>query len=97
MLTKNEPVLAVLWKIPARMVLDSISAWKSLFEGQSNYFFAVAQAHLAYIGWVLGNKRKSIFPKVRSGKLAGWYPHSIVWKHFVKGQKRFLEIMGNKR
>ena len=93
MLAKNLPLGQALWKIPYRFVLDTVSAFKSLFEGQGVYFVAIFKAHLAFLAWIPGRRRKSVFPQRKSGKLDGWYVGSVVWKHFVKGKTRFNEIV----
>jgi GT2 family glycosyltransferase len=97
MLAKNTPMTEALWKLPLRIFLDAVSAWKSLFSGQGIYFTAVIEAHLAFAKWVLFKRSKSIFPLNRSGKLRGCYSKSIVWKHFAEGKKTFAEIVLNKR
>ena len=96
MLTKNLPVGQAVWKVPFRMLLDAVSAWKSLLGGEATYFFAVMRAHAGFVRWLLFGKRKSCFPPRKTGLLLGWYDGSIVWKHFVSGKKTFAEIVGNK-
>ena len=96
MLAKNLPLSQRLWKMPCRFVLDIISAWKSLFGGEFTYFLAIAEAHYAFFEWLFFHRKKSIFPAKRRASLQGWYLHSIVWKHFVEGKKRFFEITGSK-
>ncbi|ULQ53204.1 glycosyltransferase family 2 protein [Flavihumibacter fluvii] len=93
MLAKNLPLHQSIWKIPLRFMLDAISAWKSLCDGQGTYFKAIAEAHIGFIGWVLLRHGKSVFPKVKTGKLQGFYHGSVVWQHFVKGKKQFSEIV----
>ena len=96
MMAKNLPMGQLVWKIPYRFVLDSISAWKSLFAGEGIYFAAILEAHLAFIKWLLFKRKESVFPRTRRGNLSGWYPHSIVWQYFVVGRKTFREIMKDK-
>ncbi|HEY0680214.1 MAG TPA: glycosyltransferase family 2 protein [Chitinophagaceae bacterium] len=96
MMSKNLPTSQALWKIPLRLVLDTISAFKSLFEGQGVYFVAIFKAHVAYLQWIPGRHAKSIFPKTRRGRLEGWFCGSVVWQHFVKGKTRFSEIVNKK-
>ncbi len=96
MLAKNLPLLQAIWKVPARLLLDAVSAWKSLAAGQAVYFVAVVEAHLAFFKWLIFNRSKSVFPVKKTGKPAGWYNHSIVWKHFVQGKKTFAEIVTDK-
>lgn len=96
MLTKNLPAEQALWKLPFRLILDGISAFKFLLEGEFFYFMAVAKAHIQYVKWLLLYRRRSIFPVKKGGQLAGWYNGSIVWKYFIKGQKIFSEIVAGK-
>lgn len=97
MLAKNLPWSQLIWKIPVRFMLDAVSAWKSLLEGQGIYFKAIMEAHIGFIGWVLIRRKKSVFPVSRKGELHGWYHGSVVWQHFVKGRKHFSEIVGSKK
>jgi GT2 family glycosyltransferase len=97
MLAKNLPKRQSFWKIPLRILMDFISAFKSLFAGQFVYFVAVGEAHLAFFKWLLFKRRNSVFPVHRKARLCGWYLHSVAWKHFVEGRERFDEIVGGKR
>ena len=97
MLAKNLPKRQSFWKIPLRIIMDLISAWKSLFNGQYVYFWAVAEAHLAFLKWLLFKRGESIFPLKRRAVLSGWYIHCVAWKHFVEGKETFNEIVGDKR
>jgi GT2 family glycosyltransferase len=96
MLAKNLPKRQSFWKIPLRVLMDMISAWKSLFAGEAVYFFAVLEAHLAFVKWLFFKQGQSIFPSRRKARLTGWYQHSVAWKHFVQGKKTFAEIVGDK-
>jgi len=93
MMAKCLPFGQRLWKIPFRFLLDSISAWKSLFAGEAVYFWAIWEAHLAFFKWLVVSRRKSLFPATRRGKLNGWYTGSVVWQYFVRGKKTFAEIV----
>lgn len=97
MLSKNLPYSQAWWKIPFRFVLDFISAFKSLFEGQGIYFIAVFRAHMAFLRWIPGRRRKSVFPAAKKGRLQGWHKGSVVWQHFVRGKKRFDQIVHKKK
>ncbi|MES1159676.1 MAG: hypothetical protein ABUM51_02890 [Bacteroidota bacterium] len=96
MIAKNMPVGQLIWKIPMRFLLDSISAWKSLFAGEGIYFLAILEAHLAFIKWLLFKRKQSVFPLKREGTLSGWYSRSIIWQYFIAGRKTFTEIMKGK-
>lgn len=97
MMAKNLPMGQMLWKLPFRFFLDSISAWKSLFAGEAVYFWAILEAHLAFIKWVVFKRKESVFPKKKKGVLLGWYSGSVVWQYFVKGKKTFGEIVKGDR
>jgi GT2 family glycosyltransferase len=96
MLAKNLPVKQAIWKIPVRVFLDAISAWKSLFVGQGIYFMAIIRAHFGFLKWIMLNRRESLFPPKRKSNLEGWFTHSVVWRHFVLGKKTFSEIVKDK-
>lgn len=94
MLAKNLPPAKAAGKICLRIGMDAVSAWKSLFDGEATYFIAIAAAHLGFIKWVMLGRRKSVFPAMKGQPAEGWYPHSVVWKHFVEGKNCFGEITG---
>jgi len=96
MLAKNLPFLSALWKIPFRLGLDGIAAWKSLLSGNSGYFMAILKAHIHFVGWLLFQKKRSVFPIRTNGVLHGLYHGSVVWQHFIKKKKNFSEIVDNK-
>lgn len=96
MMAKNMPVGMATWKIGYRFGLDAISAVKSLLAGEWTYFLAVFRAHVAFLGWLLFKRKQSIFPASRVGRLQGYLHKSVVYSHFVKGQKTFAEIVKNK-
>lgn len=97
MLYKNMGHFERIWKIPYRMGLDALSAWKNLLIGQYPYFKAVALAHGAFIGWILMHRSESLFPEKKSVGLKGIFPGNVVWMHFFKGMKTFSEIIAAKK
>ncbi|AXY72547.1 glycosyltransferase family 2 protein [Paraflavitalea soli] len=96
MMAKNMPAGMATWKIAYRFLLDTVSAFKSLLEGEGKYFMAVFQAHTAFLGWLLFKQKRSIFPASKKGKLQGYLHKSVVCSHFIGGKKTFAEIVGNK-
>jgi GT2 family glycosyltransferase len=96
MMAKNLPPEQWLWKLPLRFLLDSISAWKSLFAGEAIYFWAILEAHLAFFKWLMVSRRKSLYPSKKRARLDGWYSGSIVWQYFIRGKKTFAEIVKSK-
>jgi GT2 family glycosyltransferase len=90
MICKNMSWAELLWKLPLRIGLDIVSAWKELLSGKTSYFLAVAKAHIAFIGWVLGAKQTSVgtYPRIRT-----IYSGSVVWQYFIRKKKFFSEIV----
>ncbi len=97
MLWKNLPTGQRLWKIPFRLFLDAISAWKNLLNGESSFFFAVMKAHFGFIGWIVGHRKESPFPQNRKWPLPGVYEGNIIWDHFILKKNRFMDIVGKEK
>lgn len=94
MLAKNLSLKEKWWKIPFRIVLDIVSAFKALLSGNAGYLPAVFKAHAAFIYWILlAKKEKLAFKKKPLKSLAGVYKGNIVWAYFVKNKKYFTEII----
>lgn len=93
MLYKNLPWSEKWWKIPFRISLDTISAWKGLLTGDGGYFLAILRAHFSFFKWVLFKQDQSVFPVRKTGKLYGIYRGNVVWEHFAKGKKYFSQLI----
>ncbi|HMO32553.1 MAG TPA: glycosyltransferase family 2 protein [Lacibacter sp.] len=93
MLVKNMPLSELLWKLPIRMALDALSAWKELLQGKPAYWRAVFQAHLDFADWWLRASGKYQAPHP---SLSGWYSGSVVWQYFVKRRRHFSQIVHRK-
>lgn len=93
MMYKNMYGWRRVYVILLRAVLDGVSAFKSLLGGDSGYFVAVASAHLSFVKWMLADQKKSIFPANKKRPLQGFLKKNIAWQHFVKGKKKFSEIV----
>lgn len=94
MLAKNLPPVKRALIIFFRMVLDGISALKSLFAGEVTYFKSIIKAHMGFYKWMFSKKDKRYLPvrkqhSVLKGKLRG----SVVWQHFILGKTKFQEIV----
>jgi GT2 family glycosyltransferase len=96
MMAKNLPWTALWWKIPFRLWLDAVAAWKGLLGGDGGYFMAIAKAHIGFIKWVLSKKDHKTMPQKRTTIHAGKYDGSVIWQHFIKKKQTFFEIMGSK-
>jgi hypothetical protein len=93
MLAKNFHFTTAIWKIPVRMALDAIAAWKGLLSGSGGYFIAIFKAHLHFFNWLFFHQNKAVAPVCKKGKMSGWYNGSAVWQHFVKKKTKFSEII----
>ena len=94
MLCKNMNTGEKIWKIPYRIGLDAISAWKNLLNGNTTYYLAVVKGHWAWLGWLLGKRGETVYAQKRGGRLAGLYRGNAVWQYFVRKKKLFSEIVG---
>lgn len=97
MLSKNMPWGEKVWKIPVRFFLDAVSAWKNLLLGEPHYFMAILKAHIAWMGWLIGHRKESLFPVRTGSNLPGKYSGNIAWDHFGMGKKLFREIVAIKK
>lgn len=96
MIYKNTPVAAAIWKIPCRILLDVVTAFRGLLSGDRGYFIAICKAHYHFFGWLFFYKKQSVFPNKKHGKLYGYYKGSVVWAYFIKQKKTFSEIISTK-
>ncbi len=94
MLFKNMSGFRKFYVIPFRIMLDAVSAFKSLLSGDGGYFVAVASAHLSFVKWIFTKQKHSIFPPKKEGVLSGYFKGNMVWEHFAKGKKKFSQIVG---
>ncbi len=90
MITKNMPLHQLLWKLPLRIALDAVSAWKELLSGKPGYWWAVVRAHVEYGKWVFTGKRSK---GADDHPLKGVYNGSVVWKYFIQKKQIFSEIV----
>jgi GT2 family glycosyltransferase len=96
MLAKNLPIVKAIFILPIRFGLDAIAAWRAILGGDRLFFISIAQAHLGFFKWVIADRKKSVFPISRKGKLQGKYAGSVVWQHFIKKKNSFSQIVTNK-
>lgn len=93
MLCKNLPMDEKIWKIPFRIILDAVSAWKNIPAGEFAYFMAVVKAHWAFFYWLLFGTTSPVSYPRDTKHLLGLYKGNIAWEHFVHGKKLFSEIV----
>lgn len=91
MLSKNLSFQEKIYKIPARFVLDAVTAWKDLFTGNTTTYKAIFFAHLHTVQWwFTGKKNKQI--KIAFTQLSGVYKGSVVWQYFIKKKTKFSDF-----
>ena len=90
MICRNMPISQLIWKLPLRIVLDAVSAWKELFSGKPGYWKAVLKAHIAFTRWLF-TKKKTV--KAGYPELKAVYKGSIVWQYFINKRRIFSEIV----
>ncbi len=93
MIYKNTYGFSLFFKLNIRFGLDAIAAYKELFSGNIEYFFAVANAHRHFVKWILFHQKKSIFTKPSNKNLFGIYNGSIIWQYYFKKKKTFSELI----
>lgn len=99
LLHKNLPSTQLVWKMPLRILLDIVAAYRELFDGRPQIFKAIAKAHGHYFMRLFfwQKRRKATQQLIQQNEIAEnntqtIYPKSIVWQYFVIKKKRFSEI-----
>ncbi len=103
MMSKNLPAGEKRSKLFIRVILDGIAATKSLLSGRPAEVKAILKAHYHFYKWSLKKKRgaaprREEAPgqsphKARLDQLKGVYKGSIIAQYFLKGKRRFSELM----
>ncbi|HEX8313940.1 MAG TPA: glycosyltransferase family 2 protein, partial [Flavisolibacter sp.] len=98
MLAKNLSWSEKWWKIPYRLALDQVSAFKGLLSGDGGYFLSIVEAHFAFFYWIVfGSNKWKPRTRKRLSSLPGVYKGNLVWEHFVLKKKTFTEILKRKK
>jgi GT2 family glycosyltransferase len=94
----NLPARQLFPKILARLLLDGVWALKALTRNDWGTIGAIFRAHWAFFGkvptWWRVRKRTYAALPPRTLPAAGYYPHSVVWRHFAAGIKRWDDLPG---
>ncbi len=95
MLYKNLPEHRVSRVIFLRIILDIVAAYKALLTGNVQEYIAIARAHYAFFtsGKLRKQKRKQSQAMITEPNMAGMHPKSIVWEYFIKGKKKYSELV----
>ncbi len=97
MMTKNMTFTQLWWRIPVRICLDVIAAYRELVAANFGSFISIASAHLHYTGWLFTGKRLRGCEKKNLHAFAGVFPGSVAWEYFIKKKKTFSQIVGSKK
>lgn len=93
MLWKNYSTSELIFRLPFRLVLDVIAAWKSLLTGNTSDFLAIAKAHFHFFtrlkkAHLKRNTTSGSKPKILTGKTS----LSIIRQYFISGKKKFTDL-----
>jgi GT2 family glycosyltransferase len=93
MLLKNLSYTELLWILPFRMILDGVSAIKSLADRNVKDFIAIFKAHMSLYcmissTWKLRKKKNTQKPLPKGIQYNG----CIVFGYFVRGKKTFSDF-----
>ncbi len=88
MLVKNLPFKSLFIVLFFRLILDGIAAFKFLFAGKLNHFFAIFKAHL-YFYWLLPKFYKK---RKKSTSKKYFKTYSIVYQYYILKKKYFTKI-----
>jgi GT2 family glycosyltransferase len=95
LLLKNLPAGMVWYKLPLRLILDHVAAYKFLFEGRKEDYRAIAKAHRNFLSnfnlW-----RKKRYHYSRINYLPGVFDGSIVYKYFISRIRSFSKLNARK-
>jgi len=97
MMCKNLPGYERRWKLPVRVLLDMISAFKGLLTGDVAFCKAIIKAHYAAFRWRWKPGRLFQPGRKELTSLSGVYKGTIVWDHFILHKKFFQQIIDKKR
>ena len=92
-LLKNLSFSEAVWKIPLRVLLDWLFAFKSLFKKDFKTFFAVIKAQGSVIKWIFMHKKQQKLPLKKITEINGVYNGSLILQYFGKKKKHFSEII----
>lgn len=95
MLIKNLPTFDLVWKLPVRFALDYVAALSMLVEKNPQGAVQVFKAHMdiALNFGMWWNKRKKTQKTKSNINNIGIYNKSIIVAFFVKGKKRFSDLV----
>lgn len=94
---RNMSFTNLVWVIPLRLVLDWLSTFFYLITGRFRFVWSVFRAHINFFLRLKGDYRKRLDYGNKFGFIDSELSQiSIYWQYFVKGKRRFSEIVENR-
>lgn len=100
-LFKNESPLKLLWKLPARLILDGVAGIKFITEGKLKSVISILKAHFSFyfslpqlIAKRIENRKLIKLHSIAKPNKDGRGKKSIVFQYYIRGRKNFSEIAG---
>jgi len=102
-LLKNESISALLWKFPLRLILDGVAGIKFLVSGNTASTVSILKSHFSvYQSMAHTFRKRALYNRLIKGNRInhesryGRYSGSILIAYYLKGRKKFNEIVSNK-
>jgi len=93
MLLKNERKRDLIWKLPIKAWLDTLTAFKLWKDNSFTHFLAVFQAYWSFVMLVNVNLNKRRFVKsISNHNPIKRHPFLLPYSYFIKGKKTFSKI-----
>lgn len=96
-MVRNLPKGTLYRTIFIRLLLDHIAAYLALLNGQWRDFLAIAKAHRHFIWnfrtWQKRRKKNMLLTSSEFKNLPGVYRNKIIVDYFLKGKKRFSDLV----
>jgi len=96
-LLEHLSIKKLLWVFPLRILLDYASIIFYISTGRVDFSLSVISAHFSLIVRMksIVRKRNHIFwNRNRTLTERDMYPTSIIWEYFIKGKRRYSELLG---
>jgi GT2 family glycosyltransferase len=90
LLYKNLPDDRLISVFVVRYILDTIAAFKFLFQAGFRDFWAVTRAHLSFYRSMGKTKQKRI--ALKHGSMENVYGKNIVLEYYLKGKRKFSQL-----
>ena len=93
MLAKNLPIHKAIPTLFLRGILDTVSIGLNLIKKDWRFGKAVIQAHVGFYHWLLFHRKQAGRVTPKNLQWEGYFKGSILWQFYMKGRRRFSEII----